>query len=211
MTDYSRDLFTERDKINCAFFYRVGACKHGQFCKKRHYIPQSSRIVILRNLYKKPLLVLQSVRQTRSQHQLQAEFDELYEELFIELEENYGPVQELKICENMVEHLAGNVYVKFRHEEDAGLCCKQLNNRWFDGSPIYAELCPITDLRNAMCRGTCERGDYFCGYLHIKPISRDLNHKLYVNPQHNIRLVQLFFVANRKFALFSLCTNKSQN
>ena len=28
----------------------------------------------------------------------------------------------------------------------------QLNNRWFNGQPIHAELSPVTDFREACCR-----------------------------------------------------------
>lgn len=28
----------------------------------------------------------------------------------------------------------------------------ELNNRWFGGRPIYAELSPVTDFREACCR-----------------------------------------------------------
>ena len=41
----------------------------------------------------------------------------------------------------------GNVYIKFRREEDAERAVTELNNRWFGGRPIYAELSPVTDFR----------------------------------------------------------------
>lgn len=44
------------------------------------------------------------------------------------------------------------VYVKFYNEEDADACAKGLENRWFNGEPIYAELSPVTDFREACCR-----------------------------------------------------------
>jgi len=46
----------------------------------------------------------------------------------------------------------GNVYIKFRYEEDAAKAVADLNNRWFGGRPIYAELSPVTDFREACCR-----------------------------------------------------------
>ena len=45
-----------------------------------------------------------------------------------------------------------NVYIKFRTEEDAAKAVADLNNRWFGGRPIYAELSPVTDFREACCR-----------------------------------------------------------
>ena len=76
----------------------------------------------------------------------------------------------------------GNVYIKFRREEDAERAVKDLNNRWFGGRPIYAELSPVTDFREACCRqyemGECVRAG-FCNFMHLKPISRELRRDLY--------------------------------
>ena len=67
--------------------------------------------------------------------------------------------------------------LQFRREEDAEKAVNELNNRWFNGRPIYAELSPVTDFREACCRqyemGECTRGG-FCNFMHLKPISREL-------------------------------------
>lgn len=41
---------------------------------------------------------------------------------------------------------------QFRREEDAEKAVIDLNNRWFNGQPIHAELSPVTDFREACCR-----------------------------------------------------------
>ncbi len=64
----------------------------------------------------------------------------------------YGEVEEMNVCDNLGDHLVGNVYIKFRTEEDASKAVAELNNRWFGGRPIYAELSPVTDFREACCR-----------------------------------------------------------
>ena len=58
----------------------------------------------------------------------------------------------MNVCDNLGDHLVGNVYIKFRTEEDAAKAVAELNNRWFGGRPIYAELSPVTDFREACCR-----------------------------------------------------------
>ena len=58
----------------------------------------------------------------------------------------------MNVCDNLGDHLVGNVYIKFRSEEDAAKAVAELNNRWFGGRPIYAELSPVTDFREACCR-----------------------------------------------------------
>ena len=61
----------------------------------------------------------------------QAYFDAFYEEVFSEMEDKYGEVEEMNVCENIGEHMVGNVYVKFIREEDAEKAMKALENRWY--------------------------------------------------------------------------------
>ncbi|KAK6044843.1 hypothetical protein COOONC_17652 [Cooperia oncophora] len=79
-------------------------------------------------------------------------FDEFFEEIFTEVNDKYGEIEEMEVCDNIGEHMIGNVYVKFAREEDAEKCVKALDNRWFNGQAIYAELSPVTDFREACCR-----------------------------------------------------------
>jgi len=113
---------------------------------------------------------------------LQEHYDNFFEDVFVECEDKYGPVEEMNVCDNLGDHLVGNVYVKFKKEEDADKAVKDLNNRWFGGRPVYAELTPVTDFREACCRqyetGECTRSG-FCNFMHLKPISRKLRSELY--------------------------------
>ena len=68
-----------------------------------------------------------------SEEQLQQEYDDYFEDIWIEMSDKYGPVEEMSICDNLGEHLIGNVYVKFRNEDDADKAVADLNNRWFNG------------------------------------------------------------------------------
>lgn len=36
----------------------------------------------------------------------------------------------MNVCDNIGEHMIGNVYIKFCREEDAENCVKALENRW---------------------------------------------------------------------------------
>ncbi|XP_076838606.1 splicing factor U2AF 35 kDa subunit-like isoform X1 [Brachyhypopomus gauderio] len=114
--------------------------------------------------------------------EMQEHYDEFFEEVFTEMEEKYGEVEEMNVCDNLGDHLVGNVYVKFCREEDAEKAVMDLNNRWFNSQPIHAELSPVTDFREACCRqyemGECTRGG-FCNFMHLKPISRELRRELY--------------------------------
>ncbi len=44
------------------------------------------------------------------------------------------------------------ILIQFRNEKDAERAVTDLNTRWFDRKPIYAELSPVTDFKEASCR-----------------------------------------------------------
>lgn len=168
MADYLASIFgTEKDKVNCSFYFKIGACRHGEKCSKVHNKPTFSQTVLLKNLYINPLSTTvyswdHKVIDPNNAEQVQKNFDDIFEELFLEMEHKYGEIEEMNICDNLSEHLAGNTYVKFRYEEDAEKACQDLNNRWFGGRPVWAELSPVTDFHEACCRqyqmGECPRG-----------------------------------------------------
>ena len=141
---------------------------------------------MLRNLYINPQNTAQSADGSHLAHvtkeEMQEHYDNFFEDCFIEIEEKYGRIEEMNVLDNLAEHLVGNVYVKFRREEDAEKAVKALNNRWFGGRPIYAELSPVTDFWEACCRqyetGECPRSG-FCNFMHLKPISPNLKRELY--------------------------------
>ena len=49
----------------------------------------------------------------------------------------YGEIEEMNVCDNLGDHLVGNVYVKFRYEEDAEKAVKDLDNRWYNGKELF--------------------------------------------------------------------------
>ena len=113
----------EREKaaqVKCNFYFKIGACRHGDRCTKSHREPTFSQTVLLKNLYWSPLNQFKSFQHVMPLHQytaeeLQQHFDETYEELYVEIERKYGEIEELLICDNIAEHLAGNAYIKFRY------------------------------------------------------------------------------------------------
>ncbi|XP_001112161.4 splicing factor U2AF 26 kDa subunit isoform X5 [Macaca mulatta] len=147
MGEYLASIFgTEKDKVNCSFYFKIGACRHGDRCSRLHNKPTFSQ------------------------------------EVFTELQEKYGEIEEMNMCDDLGDHLVGNVYVKFRREEDAERAVAELNNRWFNGQAVHAELSPVTDFRESCCRqyemGECTRGG-FCNFMHLRPISQNLRRQVY--------------------------------
>ncbi|KAF5401031.1 hypothetical protein P879_00735 [Paragonimus westermani] len=186
MAEYLASIFgTEKDKVNCSFYFKIGACRHGEQCSRLHNKPSFGQTILLQNLYIAPQNTAQSADGSHinlTEVQAQQIFDEFFEEVFVECEEKYGEIEEMNVCDNLGDHLVGNVYIKFRREEDAEKAVQELNTRWFGGRPVHAELSPVTDFREACCRqyelGECTRGG-FCNFMHLKPISRELCRKLY--------------------------------
>ncbi|XP_064651318.1 splicing factor U2AF 26 kDa subunit-like isoform X1 [Lineus longissimus] len=186
MAEYLASIFgTEKDKVNCSFYFKIGACRHGERCSRLHNKPTFSQTILIPQLYMNPqnsALTADGSHIQLSDVEMQQYYDEFFEEVFVELEDKYGEIEEMNVCDNLGDHLVGNVYVKFRYEEDAEKSVQGLNNRWFNGRPIHAELSPVTDFREACCRqyemGECTRGG-FCNFMHLKPISRELRRELY--------------------------------
>ena len=62
----------------------------------------------------------------------------------------------------------GNVYARFKYEDDSQKALEALNSRWYAARPVYAELSPVTDFREANCRqnseGSCTRGG-MCNFM----------------------------------------------
>ena len=94
--------------------------------------------------------------------------------------------------------MIGNVYARYEWETEAQTAVDNLNERWyagtshlhsyplraqqtlntpFAGRPLYAELSPVTDFREACCRqnenGECNRGG-FCNFMHLRLASKEL-------------------------------------
>lgn len=112
---------------------------------------------------------------------IQDHFEDFYEDLFEELSK-YGEIESLNICDNLADHMVGNVYVQFREEEHAASAVQNLSGRFYAGRPIIVDFSPVTDFREATCRqyeeNVCNRGGY-CNFMHLKKISRELRRQLF--------------------------------
>ncbi len=104
----------------------------------------------------------------------------------------YGEVETVVVCDNVGDHLIGNVYARFKYEEDAQKAIDDLNSRWYAGRPIYAELSPVTDFREACCRqhetSECMRGG-FCNFMHRRKVNASLNRELELSQKKYLKTV----------------------
>ncbi|XP_026415399.1 splicing factor U2af small subunit B-like [Papaver somniferum] len=185
MAEHLAAIFgTEKDRVNCPFYFKIGACRHGDRCSRLHTRPSISPTILLSNMYQRPDMIAPGATMDPSAQdprRIQQHFDDFYEDLFDELSK-YGEIESLNICDNLADHMVGNVYVQFREEEHASNALKNLTGRFYAGRPIIVDFSPVTDFREATCRqyeeNTCNRGGY-CNFMHLKKISRELRRQLF--------------------------------
>jgi splicing factor U2AF subunit len=180
MADYLASIFgTEKDKVNCSFYFKIGACRHGDRCNRQHNRPTFSQTVLIYNWFQNPAHIPGCMM---TPEELLLHFDNFYEDIFIELAQ-FGEIEDLIVCDNMGDHLVGNVYVRYTYEDMAGRCVQNLNDRFYAGRPLFAELSPVTDFRESCCRqnelNECTRGGY-CNFMHLIYPSRFLKRRLMI-------------------------------
>ncbi|KAJ8432206.1 hypothetical protein Cgig2_027728 [Carnegiea gigantea] len=193
MAEHLASIFgTEKDRVNCPFYFKIGACRHGDRCSRLHNRPTISPTLLLSNMYQRPDMITPGVDaqgQPISPGALQSHFEDFYEDIFEELSK-FGEIETLNVCDNLADHMIGNVYVQFREEDQAAAALQALHGRFYSGRPIIADFSPVTDFREATCRQfeeeSCNRGGY-CNFMHVKMIGRELRRKLFGRFHHGRR------------------------
>ena len=98
MAEYLASIFgTEKDKVNCSFYFKIGACRHGDRCSRIHNKPTFSQTLVLQNLYINPQNSAKTadgshIGQTVSDEEMQEHYDNFFEDVFVECEDKYGQV-----------------------------------------------------------------------------------------------------------------------
>ncbi|CAI0378294.1 unnamed protein product, partial [Linum tenue] len=185
MAEHLASIFgTEKERVNCPFYFKIGACCHGDRCSGLHTKPSVSPTLLLSNMYQRPDMITPGVDAEGNPihpHKIKQHFEDFYEDLFEELHK-YGEIESLNVCDNLADHMVGNVYVQFSEEEQAATALRKLTGRFYAGRPIIVDFSPVTDFREATCRqyeeNTCNRGGY-CNFMHLKRIGRELRRQLY--------------------------------
>mmetsp|Transcript_23242 Transcript_23242/g.28810 ORF Transcript_23242/g.28810 Transcript_23242/m.28810 type:complete len:335 (-) Transcript_23242:796-1800(-) len=176
---------TEEDKVNCPFYFKIGACRHGDTCTRIHNKPPLSQTLSFKHMYQNPnaAIAFADGRNVPEEDLVDAieHFEGFYEEVFMEMAK-FGEIDEMVVSDNIGDHMIGNVYLKYQDEAQAEASMKGMNGRYYSDRMIMAEYSPVTDFREAKCRqykeGTCERGG-FCNFMHPKPVNRELKKQLF--------------------------------
>jgi splicing factor U2AF 35 kDa subunit len=124
---------------------QIGACRHGDRCSRKHIRPPFSQTILLPNVYHNPA---HDPVCKITEKELQEGFDAVYEDLYCELakfghllELHVSPVYVLldviqrypQVCDNVGDHLIGNVYARYEWETEAQAAVDNCNERWYAG------------------------------------------------------------------------------
>ena len=89
----------------------------------------------------------------------------------------FGRIAEMRVVDNLCEHLLGNVYIKFESEDAAAAAVDGLTKKSYQGIVLLPELSPVVDFADACCKessdGECKRGQS-CNFWHVRRISQSL-------------------------------------
>lgn len=103
---------TEEDKVNCPFYFKMGACRHGDRCTRQHHKPPFSQTILIPHMWTNPLASIAAAGGdyiAADDDSVQEGFDEVFEEVFQELNK-HGKIEEIHVAENLGDHLSGNCY-----------------------------------------------------------------------------------------------------
>ncbi len=139
-----------------------------------------SQTIVFKHLYQNPPAAIAYAKGSKiSDEDLKnaiKHLEKFYEDLFIELS-NFGEVRELRIVDNLAEHLIGNVYVRFNDESSASKAFNALAGKYYRSNLIQEEYCPFMKITDGKCKrfeeGKCLRGA-LCNFLHFKQINKAL-------------------------------------
>ncbi|KAL0208851.1 hypothetical protein P9112_011438 [Eukaryota sp. TZLM1-RC] len=179
----ARTYATEKDKVNCPFYAKIGACRHGESCSRMHHKPSFSQTILFSHLYMNPKAKRTDTPKVdpNLRAQDQRHFDEFYEDIFLEFTK-YGKVEAVSVVDNICDHMVGNTFVKFSDEDEAAAALEAVQGRWYNQRPIVAEFSPVSDFREARCRQNekdgCNRGGY-CNFIHMKSASPQIQDELF--------------------------------
>jgi splicing factor U2AF subunit len=99
-------------RVNCPFFYKMGACRHGDRCSRAHNQPVFSQTVSLVHFYQNPMAKVVAAEQQglplpeMRREDIEKDFLEFYEEVFEELSK-FGEIDEMNVCDNLGDHMIG--------------------------------------------------------------------------------------------------------
>ncbi|XP_043752020.1 U2 small nuclear ribonucleoprotein auxiliary factor 35 kDa subunit-related protein 2 isoform X2 [Cervus elaphus] len=185
----------EKDRANCPFYSKTGACRFGDRCSRKHNFPTSSPTLLIKSMF--TTFGMEQCRRDDydpdasleySEEETYQQFLDFYDDVLPEFR-NVGKVIQFKVSCNLEPHLRGNVYVQYQSEEECQAALSLFNGRWYAGRQLQCEFCPVTRWKMAICGlfeiQQCPRGKH-CNFLHVfrNPNNEfwEANRDIYLSP-----------------------------
>lgn len=166
----------------CYFFAKTGACKFGDNCNKIHTPAYhftdistanvNTSTLLIRNMFDKVGFTSsmsyegEDVTLENDDIAIYNDFKEFYNDAYPVFAQ-FGTIVDFRVCSNHQKHLRGNVYIKYRTQEDCIRSFSAFNGRLFDSRRLICEFCRVDDFDAATCRMThCSKGND-CNFWHI--------------------------------------------
>ncbi|XP_036768811.1 U2 small nuclear ribonucleoprotein auxiliary factor 35 kDa subunit-related protein 2 isoform X1 [Manis pentadactyla] len=189
------DFIMEKDRANCPFYSKTGACRFGDRCSRKHNFPASSPTLLIKSMF--TTFGMEQCRRDDydpdasleySEEETYQQFLDFYADVLPEFR-NVGKVIQFKVSCNLEPHLRGNVYVQYQLEEECQAAFSLFNGRWYAGRQLQCEFCPVTRWKMAICGlfeiQQCPRGKH-CNFLHVfrNPNNEfwEANRDIYLSP-----------------------------
>ncbi|XP_053526334.1 U2 small nuclear ribonucleoprotein auxiliary factor 35 kDa subunit-related protein 2-like, partial [Artibeus jamaicensis] len=185
----------EKDRDNCPFYSKTGACRFGDRCSRKHDFPTSSPTLLIRSMFT-TFGMEQCSRDDYdpdasleySEEETYQQFLDFYKDVLPEFK-NVGKVNRFQVSCNLEPHLRGNVYAQYQSEEECQAALSLFNGRWYAGRQLRCEFCPVTWWKTAICGlfeiEQCPRGKH-CNFLHVfrNPNNEfwEANRDIYLSP-----------------------------
>jgi len=155
--DSHKESIDDKENIVCNFYEKIGCCRFGDKCFKKHQKPKLSDTLIMNNML------------DRNEDYLDQEyFKHIFEDVLSVFKE-FGDIKYLAICCNDVPHLKGTIYIQYRKEEEGLKALQGITGRYYAYKQLVPEFCPKLNWNKAVCasfvKGNCN--NKWCNYLHL--------------------------------------------
>ena len=110
---------TEEDKVNCPFYFKIGACRHGDRCSRKHNVPAFSQTILVEHCWENKKYGRETNERAmteKDRYMEKEEFYDFYEDIFLEAA-RFGKLERVVVCDNLGDHMVGHIYIKFEDEE----------------------------------------------------------------------------------------------
>uniref|UniRef100_A0A8D2DDK7 C3H1-type domain-containing protein n=1 Tax=Sciurus vulgaris TaxID=55149 RepID=A0A8D2DDK7_SCIVU len=131
----------EKDRANCPFYSKTGACRFGDRCSRKHNFPASSPTLLIKSMF--TTFGMEQCRRDDYDPDASLEYSE--EETYQQFLDFYDDVlPEFKNVGRVIQFKVGICVEGTVVEEECQAALSLFNGRWYAGRQLQCEFCPVT-------------------------------------------------------------------